>query len=546
MNSWPPLVAELVKVPRLARLLERSLTTSSTLIACALSFSAVSVSEAAPILKGKIVDAATGEVIPARLYVQGEAGAWHHVKSAASEGEAIAYDRRRQPASEEVHTTLSAHPFQAELEPGTYTLTAERGKEYVPATRKITLTHDTEVTLELRRWTNMAAQGWFSGDTHMHRRVAELPQILLAEDLNVGLPLTAWVTDSRQSPDKANKNPERVPPPKLIQVDPTHVIWPVNTEYEIFTVEGKQHTLGAVFILNHREPFKLTVPPVKPIAAEAKRQGALLDLDKHNWPWSMTLMPTMNVHLFELTNNHVWRTQFLYGDWYPEYGRDLNVEYDAKGNFTERGWIDFGFKNYYALLNCGFDMKPSAGTASGVHPVPPGFGRVYVKIDGPFSYEKWIEGLAAGRSFVTTGPMLVSEQTRDGDEVTIRGTLSSHMPVGGVDVIVNGEVYQMIAAQPIVDGDTVRVLFETKVPLKTTSWIALRAFENRPDQRPRFAHTAPVHHHIPGKPLKPKPREVRYMIKRIEDERNRHQGVLSEEALAEHDEALAYFRKLLE
>ena len=46
---------------------------------------------------------------------------------------------------------------------------------------------------------------------------------------------------------------------------------------------------------------------------------------------------------------------------------------DAKG-FTERGWIDFNFQNYYALLDCGFKMRPTAGTASGVHPVPLGFG----------------------------------------------------------------------------------------------------------------------------------------------------------------------------
>ena len=43
-------------------------------------------------------------------------------------------------------------------------------------------------------------------------------------------------------------------------------------------------------------------------------------------------------------------------------------------------------------------IKPSAGTASGVHPVPLGFGRVYVKLSGPFRYESWINGLRDGRS----------------------------------------------------------------------------------------------------------------------------------------------------
>ena len=45
---------------------------------------------------------------------------------------------------------------------------------------------------------------------------------------------------------------------------------------------------------------------------------------------------------------------------------------------NERGWLDFTFQNYYLLLNCGFRLRPTGGTASGVHPVPLGFGRVYV------------------------------------------------------------------------------------------------------------------------------------------------------------------------
>ena len=49
---------------------------------------------------------------------------------------------------------------------------------------------------------------------------------------------------------------------------------------------------------------------------------------------------------------------------------------------------------------------PTGGTASGVHPVPLGFGRVYVHLPGGFSYKTWVSGLNQGRSFVTTGPML--------------------------------------------------------------------------------------------------------------------------------------------
>jgi len=66
----------------------------------------------------------------------------------------------------------------------------------------------------------------------------------------------------------------------------------------------------------------------------------------------------------------------------------------------------YGFQNYYALLHCGYRLLPTAGTASGVHPVPLGFGRVYVHCPKGFTDEAWVRGLNEGRSFVTTGPML--------------------------------------------------------------------------------------------------------------------------------------------
>ena len=119
----------------------------------------------------------------------------------------------------------------------------------------------------------------------------------------------------------------------------------------------------------------------------------------------MALVPIMPVDLYELSNNHVWQTEFAFREFGERAAAWMGVERDAKG-FTERGWIEFGFRNYYALLDCGFRLRPTAGTASGVHPVPLGFGRVYVRLDGGLDEHAWLHGLDAGRSFVTTGPML--------------------------------------------------------------------------------------------------------------------------------------------
>src|SRR5437667_281927 len=102
----------------------------------------------------------------------------------------------------------------------------------------------------------------------------------------------------------------------------------------------------------------------------------------------MCLIPLMKPDLYELANSHCWRTECGLPGWgvaSPDY---MKIEKDTSGGFTEWGWINYGLQNYYALLNCGYRIRPTAGTASGVHPVPLGFGRVYVKISGKFSYEK--------------------------------------------------------------------------------------------------------------------------------------------------------------
>src|SRR5262249_38054969 len=133
----------------------------------------------------------------------------------------------------------------------------------------------------------------------------------------------------------------------------------------------------------------------------------------------------------------------------------MHVERGRRG-FTEAGWVEYGFQNYYTLLNCGFRLRPTAGTASGVHPGPLGFGRVYVHIRKEFSYEAWVKGLNKGRSFVTTGPMLLAEMDgeRPGEvfrpsgkgphSFHLSGRTASAQPLARIEVVMNGKVAKRI------------------------------------------------------------------------------------------------------
>ena len=504
----------------------------------------------------QVIDATTGEPIPARVHIQGEAGSWHFANSLG--GTAIPYRKSRadNPRSIEMHSTLSAHPFSVDLLPGKYTFTVERGKEYHPEQRMVIVgKQPLEHTFSLRRWIDMAKLGWYSGDTHVHRGLEELPNVMLAEDVNVALPLLDWTREAFLSPQAARREPFHDVAPHPIYIDATHVYYPRNTEYELFTVNKKSHTLGAFFALNHRTVLDLGAPPVRGIAARIHREGGLIELDKHNWPWSMMLIPIMQPDLYELSNNHVWRTEFAFRGWGEPAPAYMQVERDDKG-FTEWGWLDYGFQNYYALLNCGFRLRPTAGTASGVHPVPLGFGRVYVYCPEKFTYESWISGLNAGRSFVTTGPMLFvhvngkppgytfpSSDAAAG-QYRVQGSAISELPLDRLEIVVNGDIVRTVKPKSRKTHlDSYEGEFDEQIPIDGTAWVAVRCFEDRADKRIRFAHSSPVHIDVAGKPLRPRKQEVEFLIQRVKEQLNRNEKVLSQESLDEYREALAAYEE---
>jgi hypothetical protein len=509
-------------------------------------------------LRGTILDEAEGTPLPARIYIQGKDGAWHFVQPASADGSAVPYEKRNwlNHDSVEAHTTVSAHGFVVDLEPGDYTVTVERGKEYFPLTRLVR-TERAPVSLEfrLRRWIDMAAAGWFSGETHLHRTVEELRNVAIAEDLNVSFPLTHWVTTAFTPPASGDRNMDGQELEGLIRISSTCVIWPRNTEYEIFTIGDKQHTLGALFLLNQRSVLDAGVPPWGPVARRAREEGALLDMDKLDWAFSVSLPPNTGAQLYELANNHMWRTEFAFRQWVSPAAAYLQPPYGGQSG-SEREWTLYTLGMYYSLLNCGFRIQPTAGTANGVHPVPAGFGRVYVHLPAGFSYEEWLAGLKGGRSFVTTGPMLFA-QVNDQQAGTVfrnqtgslkarlDGSVRSEQPLAFIEVIQNGipVLHFMPQNRKTAEG-AYESRFAEEIVFQESGWMAVRCWEDRPDGRFRFAHTAPWHVEIKDRPLLPRAEEREFFVGRMKAEMDRSRSVLPPDAYAEYEGALEFYENL--
>lgn len=526
----------------------------------------------------RVVDAADEQPLAARLYLRDAKGTPYYFQGHDPAATTVRYEKQNwiNANSVEYHTCISPHSVKAQVPAGSYQLTVERGKEYRPETLTLELTEDANITVSLKRWSNAAARGWFSGDTHLHRSVDELRTIVLAEDLNVSFPLSQWVTQSDRLPAAGDRSAVNDGPNELVIVDPEHVIWPLNTEYEIFSVGNQQHTLGAMFILGHKQSLPLTVPPWRPVIehVDETEPHAFFDLDKLDWPFAM-LLPTITGArtTYELANNHMWRTEFAFRSWNTATPAFIQPPFGASEG-GERQWIDYTFGMYYALLNCGLKIPPTAGTANGVHPVPAGFGRVYVHLPEGFSYDAWRSGLIEGRSFVTTGPMLYAQADNHdpghtftfpndsedfSSQLTTSGQPAARRPVAAIpltieahsehpllyaEVLINGSPEILLRPQNMIAEESGALVSKLTAMVEPTrsGWFAIRAWEQLPSGRIRFAHSAPWYVEVNRNPVYAKPAEINYLVDRMEREIERSRTIVSEEALQEYEHALNFYR----
>jgi hypothetical protein len=196
------------------------------------------------------------------------------------------------------------------------------------------------------------------------------------------------------------------------------------------------------------------------------------------------------------------------------------------------------------MLNCGLRMRPTAGTANGVHPVPAGFSRVYVDLgEEKFTPELWQKRLNEGHSFVTTGPLIEWQVEREQRRLTIDYQIRTTSRRVRVETIVNGDIRDSMVWKANLFAPPLEGSYQ--LAGMQSGWVAIRCFEMDADGRGRFAHTAPVFLDIPGNSLEPRRDQVRYLIQRCEEEIARNKDVLSEAELAEYREALEFYRAQL-
>ncbi len=156
--------------------------------------------------------------------------------------------------------------------------------------------------------------------------------------------------------------------------------------------------------------------------------------------------------------------------------------------------------SYYRYLNLGLTVPFSTGTDWFMYD----FNRVYVPVDGELTSQKWLAGLASGRSFITNGPLLelqvdgrhIGDTIRldGGRRVEIKAVAVGREDFRSVELIHNGDVIQTAASEPT--NGFFAANLKTTVTLDQPGWLALRipndAGENLFGKK-LFAHTSPIY-----------------------------------------------------
>ncbi len=389
---------------------------------------------------------------------------------------------------------------QCDLPAGRYQVKVARGPEYPVIRREVQIKagESTSLVVDMERWTNQRARSWYSGENHIHANYGygqwyNSPRTMLAQCAGEDLTVCNFMVANSEADGVFDREYFRGSPDPLSTKE-TILYW--NEEF-------RSTIWGHMTLLN----LKQLVEPIF--------TGFEQTTHPHDHP--------TNADVADLTHDQDGHVNYThptsnpkdpYLSAYSAKSLPLDVALGKVDSIDVMGSNHVAtLPLWYRLLNCGFRVPASAGTDCFLNRVRsrlPGAARAYVHVDGVFNYERWIEGLQAGRSFVTNAPMLefhVAEKM-PGDtvklstpgKVQVVGRVTSQFPLDRVEIIYNGKV---VGKAPI-DGDGTDITLDDEIMIPRSGWIALRAGGQPHIDQPEptvFGHTSPVYVEVDGNPI---------------------------------------------
>jgi len=372
--------------------------------------------------------------------------------------------------------------FEIFVPPGPVRIEIWKGLEFAPQTLSIHAKPNEEKNLSigLKRAIDMAEAGWFSGDPHLHfdRKTQADDQTILdlmeAEDVRYGSILCYNGTGAYDGRMSKQDIPQR----RGLGIESVLR----RGDYRIMSAQEYRsahygHT--KVFLSDQLvQPGQSYDPNTWPVFGEAVREirenGGLVF-------WA-----------------HGGYSKEIFADYI--LGTVDGVELMQFGIYRP-----IGLEGWYKILNIGYRF-PALGASDFPACRKLADCRTYIYANEEPTFEEWLRAAAAGRSFFTTGPLLLLEVDgkRPGSVIEVATNSSRKLktkirvrsevaPVTHIDLIVNGRVEQTLRIpKPTSTGRWLQMNAELNVG--HSSWIAASAYSSSTTGNPDAeAHTNPVY-----------------------------------------------------
>ena len=348
------------------------------------------------------------------------------------------------------HAFYIGNQYEARLPVGNYRLVAAKGLEYRFFSEYFSIvdSQQTNIDIDLTRWRNMALRKWFSGDVHIHLGVdnaddhQRISLQMEAEDINVANILSMGNLGAIHFQRKSNLG--NLP------------LLSTNSSLVFGAEDPRTKRLGHVIQLNVAEPIRdvSTYYLYQEVFDGVHKKGGLAGYAHGGGAGIALDLP---------------------------YGKVDFIEVLQRGQLNTTVWFD--------TLNFGFKVAPVAGSDYPyIYGDVPGSVRNYVQVDSQYSKDAWFEGLKAGRTFVTNGPLLEFSINGNGigaeidasfdDVIFVSGQAQINPDIGyleSLQLIRNGKVVQDID----VEIEKKNFHFDQALPTGDGGWFVVKAAGRR-------------------------------------------------------------------
>lgn len=442
------------------------------------------------------------------------------------------------------------------LPAGIYTVKCSHGPESIAETKTLTVgAEPVTFTYAAKRWIDTAKLGYWSGDHHIHAagclhyenptqgvNPTDMLRHIMGEDVKVGCCLTWGPCFDFQKQFFTGKPDDVSRYPYLLRYDIEVSGFGSTQSGHLNLLKLKQQIPDGGDSKKHWPTLGMNT------LRWAKKQGAVTGpahsaagLERFVGRTTGTdgphRLPNFDVPAFDGIGANEFIMQVTHE--VPGPGGKLEPAVDFISTMNTSREAEWNM--WYQVMNCGFSVFASGETdfpcMSGERV---GMGRVYVKLAGRLDYDRWVEGLRRGESYVSDGTSHLLDFARKADG-TFSVKAAARLP-GEPDVavewIVNGRA---ASAQKVKADGTLRELTFTAPKLERSSWVAARIFPS--------AHTNPVWVKVDGKPVRERA-NAEWCLASLEQcwksKQRTYAPAEMEQAKADYEHARATYRRILD